>query len=102
MQKCISIKLFCNFIEIALLHGCSPVNVLHVFRTPNYKNTLSEFQRKCRSDSRTEKDLKNEMIREQLLLLYGCGILITVWLWKEILVSSHKQQLQNSFFIYCS
>ena len=35
----ISIKLLCNFIEIALLHGCSPVNLLHIFRTPFPKNT---------------------------------------------------------------
>ena len=33
----------CDFnkvaIEIALRHGCSPVNVLHIFRTPHPKNT---------------------------------------------------------------
>ena len=29
-----SIKLQSNFIEIALRYGCSPVNLLHVFRTP--------------------------------------------------------------------
>ena len=29
----------CNFIEIALRHGCSPVNLLHIFRTPFLKNT---------------------------------------------------------------
>ena len=28
-----------NFIEIALLYGCSPVNLLHIFRTPFPKNT---------------------------------------------------------------
>ena len=28
-----------NFIEIALRHGCSPVNLLHTFRTPFPKNT---------------------------------------------------------------
>ena len=27
------------FIEIALRHGCSPVNLLHIFRTPFLKNT---------------------------------------------------------------
>ena len=27
-----------NFIEITLRHGCSPVNLLHIFRTPFYKN----------------------------------------------------------------
>ena len=31
--------LFCNFIEIALRHGCSPVNLLHIFRTPFPQNT---------------------------------------------------------------
>ena len=31
--------LLCNFIEIALRHGCSPVNLLHIFRTPFLKNT---------------------------------------------------------------
>ena len=28
-----------NFIEITLRHGCSPVNLLHIFRTPFPKNT---------------------------------------------------------------
>ena len=27
-----------NFIEIALRHGCSPVNLLYIFRTPFQKN----------------------------------------------------------------
>ena len=28
-----------NFIEITLRHGCSPVNLLHTFRTPFSRNT---------------------------------------------------------------
>ena len=28
------LQLLWNFIEIALRHGCSPVNLLHIFRTP--------------------------------------------------------------------
>ena len=47
----ISIKLLSNFIEIALRHGCSPVNLQRIFRTPFNKNisgglllTLSSFQ----------------------------------------------------------
>ena len=35
----ISVKLLCNFIEIALWHGCSPVNLLHIFRTLFSRNT---------------------------------------------------------------
>ena len=39
----ISIKLRDNFIEITLWHGCSPVNMLHIFRTPFPKNTSIEL-----------------------------------------------------------
>ena len=37
-RSVISIKLQSNFIEIILRHGCSPVHLLHVFRTPFSKN----------------------------------------------------------------
>ena len=48
----ILIKLLRSFIEITLRHGCSPANLLHIFRTPFYKNTsggllfvyVSEFE----------------------------------------------------------
>ena len=33
------LKLQSNFIEITLRHGCSPVNLLHIFRTSFPKNT---------------------------------------------------------------
>ena len=39
-RSAISIKLLSNFIEIALRHGCSPVNLLHIFRTPFLKITF--------------------------------------------------------------
>ena len=38
-RSVILIKLQSNFIEIALRHGCSHVNLLHIFRTPFPKNT---------------------------------------------------------------
>ena len=38
-RSAISIKLQSNFIEIALRHGCSPENLLHIFRTSFLKNT---------------------------------------------------------------
>ena len=38
-RSVISIKFLCNFIEIALWHGCSPVNLLHIFRTYFPRNT---------------------------------------------------------------
>ena len=39
MLSAISIKLQNNFIEITLRHGCSPVSLLDIFRTPFLKNT---------------------------------------------------------------
>ena len=38
-RSVISIKLLCNFIEIALWYRCSPVNLLHIFRAPFSLNT---------------------------------------------------------------
>ena len=38
-RSVISIELLFNFIEITLRHGCPPVNLLHISRTPFYKNT---------------------------------------------------------------
>ena len=40
MPKC---NLLCNFIEITLRHSCSPVNLLHIFKTPFPKNTYEEL-----------------------------------------------------------
>ena len=43
-------KLLCSFIEITLRHGCSPANLLHIFRTPFLKNTfgwLFQFRASC-------------------------------------------------------
>ena len=36
-----------NFIEIALRHGCSPVNLLQIFRTPFPKNTSEGLLLNC-------------------------------------------------------
>ena len=38
-RSAISIKFQSNFIEIAFWHGCSPVNLLHIFRKTFPKNT---------------------------------------------------------------
>ena len=38
-RSAISIKLLRKFIEIILSYGCSPVNLLHIFRTPFPKYT---------------------------------------------------------------
>ena len=42
-RNAISIKLQSNYIEIAFWHGCSPANLLHIFRTPFLKNTSRQL-----------------------------------------------------------
>ena len=42
-QSVISIRLQSNFIEVTLWHGCSPVTLLHIFRTPFLKNTSGQL-----------------------------------------------------------
>ena len=39
----ISIKFLCNFIEIPLRHRCSPVSLIHIFRTPFPNNFSGEL-----------------------------------------------------------
>ena len=41
-QSVISIKLLCNFIEIARRHGYSPVNLPHTLRTPFLRTLLDD------------------------------------------------------------
>ena len=38
-QSVVSITLLCNLIQITLRNGCSPENLLHIFRTPFSRNT---------------------------------------------------------------
>ena len=38
-RSAISVKLHSNFIEIALRHGCFPVNLMYIFRVPFLKST---------------------------------------------------------------
>ena len=39
-RSVISIKLRNNFVEVTLRHRCSPVNLMHVFRTPFSTNFI--------------------------------------------------------------
>ena len=38
-RSVISVKLLCDFIEITFLYGCSPIKLLHIFRTSFPENT---------------------------------------------------------------
>ena len=59
-RSVISVKFLCKFIEIALWHGCSPVNLLHIFRTLFTKNTSGRLLLKhtCTQNQITRNPLK--------------------------------------------
>ena len=64
MPNAILIKLLRNFIEVALWHRCSPVNLLHIFRTPFPGNTrrvryipLEIFSRICQKTPPNQRKL---------------------------------------------
>ena len=48
-------KMCSNFIEITLRHGCSLANLLHIFRTPFYKDTSGGLFMKTKAQLRTHK-----------------------------------------------
>ena len=80
-QSAISIKLQSNFIEIALRHGCPPVNLLHIFRIPFSKNT----------SERLLLDLTTESYQSVWLKPY-------IWLQYKISVSYCNSYFKQYFF----
>ena len=57
-----------NFIEIALRHWCSPVNLLHIFRTPFPKNSsgwlLLSFQLLIICNQNFDIGILNKLLRD--------------------------------------
>ena len=80
-RSVILIKLLCNFIEITLQHGCSPINLLHIFRTPFLKNTSGWSLLKVIIDSNRFQRLK---IYQTLLIFFSKSFL---W-WVENVIFS--------------
>ena len=79
-RSVISIKLQSNIIEITLPHGCSPVNLLHIFRTPFPRNTsgwlllirrstlyLSQIHKNC--ESQWQNDLISVKVNFNVVII---------------------------------
>ena len=85
----ISIKLLCNFIEIALWHGSSPVNLLHIFRIPFRKNTsarvLLTVMRAATKRNRFSKGISKKTYKYQRDLIakkYKSSLPTHIWIKK--------------------
>ena len=55
MPKCDFNKVASNFTEIALRHGCSPVNLLYIFRIPFPRNSSGWLLQNCLSFNKESK-----------------------------------------------
>ena len=69
-RSVILIKLQINFIEITLRHGCSPVNLLHIFRTHFLKKTSGRLLLK--ESIRTIMSMASEFSFFKKLLFSSC------------------------------
>ena len=91
-----SIKLLCNFIEITLWHGCSPVNLMHIFRTPFLKNTSGWLPLRIVKKTVLKK---NRVIKE--IVEYFCSEKIvnkgSSILRRQKLVYQHHQNLSLTY-----
>ena len=74
-QSAISMKLQSNFFEIALLHGCSTVNLLHILRAPFPKNTSEGLLLRYVQNFRLVYGYLNE--GNKVCECYGCLKLVT-------------------------
>ena len=81
MKKCDFNKIAkqSNVIEITLRHGCSPVNLLHIFRTPFPKNTSGWLLLKCELLLVSQGIIKHEGIVETMCRLFLFHLLLNVW-----------------------
>ena len=55
MPQCDFNKVASNFTEIALRHGCSPVNLLYIFRIPFPRNSSGWLLQNCLSFNKESK-----------------------------------------------
>ena len=69
-RSVILVKLQSNFIEITLRHGCSPVNLLHIFRTHFLKKTSGRLLLK--ESIRTIMSMASEFSFFKKLLFSSC------------------------------
>ena len=77
-RSVISIKLACSFIEITLRHGCSPIKLLHIFRTPFSKNTSGRLLL-CIRHSSFCNNIKLQLFITGKIIFF---ILVLLLLWK--------------------
>ena len=83
----ISIMLLCNFIVITLRHGCPPVNLQHIFRTPFPKNT---------SGGLLLKGAYWGSYQKSVMELFMSAYFLVFWIWKFYLLQVKMVNIRSS------
>ena len=65
-RSVISIKLQSHFIEIALRHGSSAVNLVHIVRTPFPKNNSERLLIKVAASGSSKPELETKPVKKKL------------------------------------
>ena len=85
-ESVISTKLFFNFIEIILLHWCSPINLLHILRAPFPKKTPRRLlSNRSPYIHKNLASVRQCCIMKKAFLLSFRNLLEMLWLTKEVL-----------------
>ena len=99
-QIAISIKLQSNFIEITLRHGCSPVNLLHIFRTTFLKNTSRQILPNSEKTIRSHySNICSQRYSTEIWSSTKNELFLT-WLFPSLLlIFPYQEEFLNDFFI---
>ena len=116
-RRVISIKLLCNFIETALWHGCPPVHLLHIFKTPFPRNTSGWLLLDCHIQFPLLRDsslvhvhfplsgsncLVSDSFKKGRFENYGLGKITDFWtremMWRKMFFHNDKFNLNSSRF----
>ena len=91
------VALLCNFIEITLRHGCFPVNLLHIFRTPFL---LSEHQMSLGHPMDVRTSCKRPLDVQRSLMPTGLRTPLCGCFWQKLLYEvlhwlNHEEYIQK-------
>ena len=95
-RSAVSIKLQSNLIEITLRHGCSPVSLLHIFRTAFLKNN-PEWLLPSLLTVGTEALLRRCSVKKDILTIFAMFTRKHLC-WSLVLIKFIKKRLLHNCF----
>ena len=106
------VKLLCNFIEITLRHGGSPVNLLYIFKKPFRKNNSGElllnrrlsfsFFGQIRWNKKSHKDISGKFYFDKKINVKAVTLECAKKLhFRKTLSTSTMKHFRKTFYLRC-